>query len=634
MISAANVVSGTVTADTTTASVQTFTFNNHKDGAPFIPGDSVFSAEKEVDTTGINPLFANDTVFKDNLKELIFDFEIHNLATHYGSRTVEEMEQKANTPGAVMYQEDIADYGSVTSGKAEPANGAKFSRYANGSDGSQILVGTANGNAVTNDSFSLRDNQIARFNNKFRRGSYIVLKEKTSSMMKALSGLSGDTAEQLLTDVFDTSYTVYNKDAAISQADLQKSTTWVTGSSLSSLSNVKGTAINDGRREKSSAGASDSNGTLIGDTTITSQPASAILFRDYEDPDSETADIDLKVKYTNRLKTGAIAITKAPAAGSDVLTGTYSFTITFDNVAGIRFEDTFDSQYHILSDRQIQQTFTLKAGETKTFTGIPAGTEYTIKETAPTDGSTLQSVTDSLAGGTAPAGVGKDNAAISTDKAVTGKITADDTTASVQTFTFYNMKEKTPTPDPTPDPTPEPEPKPTSIKLTKVDSADSDKTLKGAAFRLEKLAADGSVDRGFTTQEMTTPENGVIIFDNLSDGTYRLTETKAPSGYVQLKNPAIIVIKNGKYTLENNEEKAIKNNTISFIIKNNKQAAPPKNPPKNPPKETPKKSPNPPAKIFSLPKTGGIGTILYTLIGVACMGGVIVFFYIRKKKKA
>ncbi|MCM1161964.1 MAG: DUF5979 domain-containing protein [Roseburia sp.] len=1048
------------------------------------PDNNVFSAEKEVDTTGIDSLFANNTNFKNNVKNLVFDLDIRNLATHYGARSVDDMNAVASGVGFIMHQESIADYGSVSSGKAEPANGARYILYERDADGSEKLVDdSADTNmTVENGIIGLKDKQLAKFTNKFRRGSYIVVTEKTSSMMTGLSGLSGTAAEQLLTDVFDTKYTICNKDAEVSKTDLQANTYWVTGSPLSSLTDQSGVVANDGREEKLVENAEDMNGTPITHTNIKEQPANAILFRNYTTPDSETVDIDLRVKYTNSFKTGAIAIKKDKAEGSaDLSENTeYRFTVTFDNVAGLRLEDTWDASSQPTADNKIETTFTLKSGDTKTFTGIPAGTKYTIEEeepsdgstlksvtdslasgtvpakvgkdtatissanvvsgsvtadddtstvqtftfynskeetiktgaiaiakaqatgsaelsenteyhftvtfdnisdpdwidnlddsytvtgdkaqktftlklgnppekitgipegtkytikeetpsdgstlesvtdslasgtvpagvgkdtatissdkvvsgtitadditstvqtftfynykdivietgaiaitkaqaegsaalgadteyrftitfdnitdtdwkdslgssyqvtgdkaqktftlklgeiekitgipegteytikeetpsdgstlesvtdslasgtvptgvgkdtvtisstnvvsgtvtaddntstvqtftfynskeeiiktgaiaitkaqaegsvelgtdteyrftitfdnitdtnwknnldssyqkigntvqktftlkvggtekitgipagtkytiseAAPTDGSTLQSVTDSLAGGTVPTGIGKDGVTISSSKTVSGTIMADDTTTTIQTFTFYNMKEKTPDPEPTPDPTPDPtpnptpdpepapEPKTTALKITKVDSGDSDITLSGAVFRLEKLTSDGSVDKGFATQELTTPKSGVITFSNLSDGSYRLTETKAPSGYVQLKNPATIVIKDGKYTLENNGEKTITNNTISFIIKNNKQKAPAKeDPPKTTPKETPKSNNASPAKVFSLPKTGGIGTLLYTLIGVACMGGVIVFFYIRKRKKA
>lgn len=48
------------------------------------PDNNVFSAEKEVDTTGIDTLFTNNTNFKTNVKNLVFDLDIKNLATHYG----------------------------------------------------------------------------------------------------------------------------------------------------------------------------------------------------------------------------------------------------------------------------------------------------------------------------------------------------------------------------------------------------------------------------------------------------------------------------------------------------------------------------------------------------------------------
>ena len=374
--------------------------------------------------------------------------------------------------------------------------------------------------------------------------------------------------------------------------------------------------------------ASGTAPTGVGKDTATISTANVVSGAVTADVSTSTVQTFTFYNYKEAtIETGAIAVTKAQAAGSADLnadTG-YRFTVTFNNVTDSTWKDTLDSSYQVTGGNTVQKTFTLKLGERQTFTGIPAGTEYTISEATPTDGSTLKLVTDSLASATAPAGVGKDTATISAANVVSGTVTADQSTSTVQTFTFYNMKEKTP----------DPEPKTTSIKITKVDSGDSDKTLSGAVFRLVKLTSDGSVDNGFAAQELTTPKSGVITFSNLSDGTYRLTEAKAPSGYVQLKNPATIVIKDGKYTLENNGERTITNNTISFIIKNNKQTNPPKeNPPKeNPPKDTPKAS-TPPAKIFSLPKTGGIGTILYTLIGVACMSGVIVFFYMKKKKKA
>lgn len=65
---------------------------------------------------------------------------------------------------------------------------------------------------------------------------------------------------------------------------------------------------------------------------------------------------------------------------------------------------------------------------------------------------------------------------------------------------------------------------------TVVNKVDQDKkSLKGAAFKLEKKQSDGTTYKevkSFTAGEETTFE-----FDGLDDGDYRLTETTTPSGY-------------------------------------------------------------------------------------------------------
>lgn len=728
------------------------------------PDDNVFAVEKEVDTSNVNSLFTSNSTFSNNVKNLDFDFDIQNLATHYSACTVDAMNAAEAAAGFIMKQQDIADYGSVTSGKAEPATGAKYSLLTRNSDNTTSLIGSANGNTVADTTVSLKDNQLAKFSNKFRRGSYIVVNEKVSPMIKTLSGLSGTALDQLsLTDIFDTTYTIYDSDNEISTANLQKSTDWTTGSSLSSVKNISGITAKDGRTEKLVDGNTDLNGTTISNTTITEKPSAAVLFRNYTNPDSETVPVDLSVKYVNKFKTGAIAVTKAQAADSAALNSNteYSFTVTFDNAAGLKLEDTLNASYGTTTDNKLTQTFKLKVGETYSITGIPAGTNYTITETTPTDGSTLTSVTDSLAIGTAPAGIGKDSVTITGANTVNGTIAADTTTASVQTFTFYNSKQTTSSPPvkpvisvsgaktwsdnnnaentrfdsitielqrkisgssadyqavtdssgnamqktitaadswkysftnleqyvdytasplqayeyrvvevkagdtavsnnivgkyqvsyssstdqngnvtynitntlqtdstPTPDPEPE-EPKLTSLSITKVDASDTGKTLKGAVFQLQKLTSDGSVDSSFTAQKLTTPENGVIIFQNLSDGTYSLKETQAPSGYVLLTSSVTITIKNGKYTLGNNVEKTINNNIISFIVKNSVKKTS-TTPDTN--KNTPNSGTTKTATTVKLPQTGGMGTILFTLIGVICMGGaMLLFFHIKKK---
>lgn len=124
-----------------------------------------------------------------------------------------------------------------------------------------------------------------------------------------------------------------------------------------------------------------------------------------------------------------------------------------------------------------------------------------------------------------------------------------------------------------------------SLKLVKQDGQTSSK-LAGAVFELRDL--DGNV-----IQSGTTDNNGELAWTGLDYGQYQLVETKAPDGYRILKNPIDITI---------NKE----NSDITLTVDNYQSG-------------------------WELPVTGGIGTTLFTLIGLLIMG-LAVFLYIRRKK--
>ena len=137
------------------------------------------------------------------------------------------------------------------------------------------------------------------------------------------------------------------------------------------------------------------------------------------------------------------------------------------------------------------------------------------------------------------------------------------------------------------------------IELTKIDGANK-KKLKGAEFVLKDKNGKIVVVAG---KEVTgvSDENGVIKWTNIPYGDYQIFETKAPTytkedgttaSYQLLKDPIDVKIS------ENNQ-------TVKLSIENNKSG-------------------------WILPVTGGIGTTLFTVLGLALMV-TAAFVFFRKK---
>nr|WP_294663953.1 SpaA isopeptide-forming pilin-related protein [uncultured Blautia sp.] len=278
--------------------------------------------------------------------------------------------------GFTVKQEDIPDYDSISKETLKNAWGARYTKYTADSSG-QI-----NGMVDSNGMFTLRDGQKATFNDQFRRGSYVYLEEYVDP------------------DLFDTFWTLYeNGKEVTSMTNGEK----VINPTSSQVVKQSGTVVDDGRTEKS---------------FNSSKPGKALLFRSYAYPNSETTLIKLKAKYVNKVKVGGLTIKKTQGNGSNTLNDSYEFTIKFEDIAG-------------LGKTIPDITFKLKAGESKMFTGIPAGTRYTITETAPTDGSTLESIVTS----------GNDETSFSvSNRTVTGVITADTEKADYTVADFVNTK--------------------------------------------------------------------------------------------------------------------------------------------------------------------------------------------------
>ncbi len=149
--------------------------------------------------------------------------------------------------------------------------------------------------------------------------------------------------------------------------------------------------------------------------------------------------------------------------------------------------------------------------------------------------------------------------------------------------------------------------------ITKVDSDNDEILLSGAEF---KLYTDKECTKEVT---LTTENNGVagIITDNdgiasvygLAEGIYYLKEIKAPENYILLDNPVAIEI-TAEYDAVDDETKLLETYTpVDKTIENQKNN-------------------------FDLPVTGGVGTIIFTVIGLSLVALAVVLFVLSKKKSA
>ena len=284
--------------------------------------------------------------------------------------------------GFTTEQEDIPDYGSINSEKLEPVNGA----YYQNTNGDTIIY--------SDGLLSIGNKESAVFSDQFRRGSYLSIAEKNVS-----------------SDVFTTTWSLYEKGASVNQIDLSKDTSTVTGGENTSVEKQSGYKVNDGRKEKAEVKKPDE---------------STIVFRSYKDPDNENAVIDLKAKYVNKLRTGSISLKKELSNGElETLAGrNYKFIIEYRNVAGMKLEANIGTDV-------IKQEIELRANEQKTIPGIPAGTDYTIYEEIPESAEySLEKVKVTVPG--------NDKNVKAENNVVTGIVVADDDNPTSTEVTFVN----------------------------------------------------------------------------------------------------------------------------------------------------------------------------------------------------
>ncbi|MGN1267089.1 MAG: SpaH/EbpB family LPXTG-anchored major pilin [Dorea sp.] len=156
------------------------------------------------------------------------------------------------------------------------------------------------------------------------------------------------------------------------------------------------------------------------------------------------------------------------------------------------------------------------------------------------------------------------------------------------------------------------------MQVLKVDE-DTSEALSGAIFYLLKgeekvkfISEDGiyrvaRADEGGMSS-LTVDEHGSLVIHGLDAGTYELVENYAPSGYVKLQKPIKIVIADedfdGKVEADGEE---MDDGILPVTVKN--------------------------SKGFTLPVTGGAGTLLFSMTGILMMGAGLMLIVVLIKKR-
>lgn len=157
-----------------------------------------------------------------------------------------------------------------------------------------------------------------------------------------------------------------------------------------------------------------------------------------------------------------------------------------------------------------------------------------------------------------------------------------------------------------------------NLNITKQDAQDTTKKLGGVEFKLEKLKDDGTVDAAFnavaTTKSSEDADKGKCSFENLTPGSYRLTETKTAEGYTLLADAISFELTTGGQCVHNaapfgnvkyDSTTGVYN--IALTINNRKS--------------------------FELPHTGADAPSLWLLIGLPALVAVLLVLVFRYNKK-
>ncbi|MFR6220618.1 MAG: pilin N-terminal domain-containing protein [Anaerococcus sp.] len=116
--------------------------------------------------------------------------------------------------------------------------------------------------------------------------------------------------------------------------------------------------------------------------------------------------------------------------------------------------------------------------------------------------------------------------------------------------------------------------------------------------------------------KLVSNENGQFAIDGLADGTYYLKETVAPKGYAEIKEPQKFIISADSWASKGNIEFTKNQEGKDKIAAEGTSAMKVGN------------------RNLTIPQTGGIGTIIFTAIGLAIMASAIIAIKKRQATEA
>lgn len=151
--------------------------------------------------------------------------------------------------------------------------------------------------------------------------------------------------------------------------------------------------------------------------------------------------------------------------------------------------------------------------------------------------------------------------------------------------------------------------------------------LPGVTFELQSMTNSGAVNTTGYQSTLTTGENGLLSFEGLADGYYRLTETATPEGYLKPEEPVYIHIdisgkvsqalwengapvigSDGKWSTATLSGDITQQSSFYLLVKNH--------------------------PLAPLPETGGAGTSMYTQSGLLLItAAAALYIYSKKRRK-